>query len=887
MMKTRLTTGIIPKSAGKSLKLDSRRTTARPGWTTVLFALFFMLVMNRPLIFGQITGETSAETSEIETSFRFDRVTSFSHLPDGIDVWDGGAHMQVTVLRDDVLRFRVSRSGKFAEDTSWAVLPESRQSRASATADDARGKIGFVTRALRFSIVRATGVSTISDVDGNVFQQDARPIEFFGNSFRVFKTMPLDEHYFGLGDKTGPLDRRGQAFIMWNTDAYSFQESTDPIYKSIPYFMTFRAGRALGVFLDNTWRSNFDFGKETPNVVSFGAVDGPLDYYVFYGPMPKRVVETYAWLTGRMPLPPMWALGYQQSRYSYVPQSRVMEIADRLRADHIPADTIYLDIEFQQHNRPFTIDREKFPDFPGMIAQLAAKNFHTVAITDLHIAKVPDGSYKPHASGLAEDRFVRNPDGSIYYGAVWPGLCAFPDFTQSETREWWGNLYHDFSAMGVAGFWNDMNEPSIFNTPTHTMPEDVIHRIDEPGFAKRTARHAEIHNIYGMENSRATFEGVRKLDPEHRPFVLTRATFAGGQRYAATWTGDNSSTWNHLRLTTPMLENLGLSGFAMSGADVGGFAGTPQRDLLTKWFEIGAFQPIDRDHTEKWTGDQEPWVGGPEAEAIRRRFIEERYRLMPYLYTIAEESSRTGVPIERPLFLEFPEAATDRHPIDIDLPAAGEFLLGPDLLIAPAPFPDKLDNYVVEFPTAEWFDYWTGQRVPKPAPADPEPNAPVSPLDLIPLTAWIHPELATLPVYVRGGAILPVAPLVQSTNEAPEGPLTLRVYATSYAGSARGNNCQGTLYLDDGKSYAYLKGENLRMEFSCEVTPDGLRVTIGKHQGSYASWWKEIRIEVFGWSANKGKASVDGTPLAAPSVTDRSLYVTVPDNGRGAVVEFE
>jgi alpha-glucosidase len=599
------------------------------------------------------------------------------------------------------------------------------------------------------------------------------------------------------------------------------------------------------------------------------------------------VVETYTWLTGRTALPPIWALGYQQSRYSYVPQSRVMEIADRLRADHIPADAIYLDSEFQQHNRPFTIDRDQFPDFPGMIAQLAAKNFHTVAITDLHIAKASDGSYMPYTSGLAGDRFVKNADGSVYYGSVWPGLCAFPDFTQSGTREWWGNLYRDFSAMGVAGFWNDMNEPSIFNTLTHTMPEDVVHRIDEPGFVKRTARHAEIHNIYGMENSRATFEGLKKLDPVHRPFVLTRASFAGGQRYAATWTGDNSSTWNHLRLTTPMLENLGLSGFALSGADVGGFAGTPQNDLLTKWFEIGAFQPIDRDHTEKWTGDQEPWVGGPEAEAIRRRFIEERYRLMPYLYTIAEEASRTGVPIERPLFLEFPEAAHDLHPIDVDLTAAGEFLLGPDLLIAPAPFPEKLDNYVVEFPTAEWYDYWTGQRVPKPAPADPEPNAPVSPLDLIPLSAWVHPALSTLPVYVRGGAILPIAPLVQSTNETPTGPLTLRVYTPRFAGNNGANDCRGSLYFDDGKSYAYLKGESLRMDFSCEVTPDALRVKIGMHDGSYAPWLKEIRIEIFGWSTKKGKASIDGTPLAAPATTDRSLFVTVPDTGRGAVVEVE
>jgi alpha-glucosidase len=281
MMKTRLITGIIPTSAGQFLKFDSQRTTAWPGGTTVLSALFIMLIMSCPLVFGETSGEQSSETSANETSFRFDRITSFSQLPDGIDVWDGSAHMQVTALREDVLRVRVSRSGKFGEDASWAVLPESRQSRASAVADDAKDKVGFATKALRFSIDRASGESTISDLDGNILQQDAQPIEFVGNTFRVSKTMPLDEHYFGLGDKPGPLDRREQAFTMWNTDAYSFQESTDPIYKSIPYFMTFRAGRALGVFLDNTWRSSFDFGKQIPSVVSFGAVDGPLDYYVF------------------------------------------------------------------------------------------------------------------------------------------------------------------------------------------------------------------------------------------------------------------------------------------------------------------------------------------------------------------------------------------------------------------------------------------------------------------------------------------------------------------------------------------------------------------------------------------------------------------------------
>jgi alpha-glucosidase len=837
--------------------------------------LVLVFFLNAPVLLQGQADSTGASAIELNS------LTSFSPLPNGIDLRDGDARMQIVALREDVVRIRVSRSQEFAEDASWAVLKEARQSRVAVTSYNAPGAIGFQTHVLQVSINRQTFALTISDRDGNVLQKDVRPIEFHGESFRVYKAMPLDEHYFGLGDKPGPLDRRDQAFTMWNTDSYAFQESTDPIYKSIPYFMAFRSGRAIGVFLDNTWRSSFDFGKQSNDTYSFGAVSGPLDYYVFYGPTPKQVVQTYAWLTGTTPLPPIWALGFQQSRYSYTPQARVLEIANRLRTDHIPADAIYLDIDYQEHNRPFTVDRNRFPDFPGMISELASKNFHVVAITDLHIAKYPGHGYAPYDTGIAGDHFVKNPDGTVYSGDVWPGPSVFPDFTRAQTRDWWGGLYRDFSKMGVAGFWNDMNEPSVFNTPTKTMPEDVIHRIDEPGFISRSPRHAEIHNVYGMQNSRATVEGLQHLNPDLRPFVLTRASYAGGQRYAATWTGDNSSTWNHLRLTTPMLENLGLSGFAFSGADVGGFAGTPQPDLLTKWIEIASFQPIERDHAEKGTGDHEAWVGGAEPESIRKRFIEERYRLMPYLYAVAEEASRTGIPIERPLFLEFPGAASDHHPIDVDPQAAGEFLLGPDILIAAPPYPDKLDNYVVEFPSAKWYDYWTGQLVPKPAPAaDRDPNAPPSPTDLVPLTTWIHPEVASLPVFVRAGAILPVAPLVQSTNEIPQGPLTLRVYS--------GDECAGHVYLDDGKTYAYKTGASLQMDFRCEVNANGLRIRLGEHKGSYPAWWRDIHIEIYGWSPGQRRARLNGSNIEATmDLSPGKVSLTIPDDGRGEVLEIE
>jgi alpha-glucosidase len=802
-------------------------------------------------------------------------------LPNGIDIQTADARLRIVALREDVLRITVAHGSALPEDASWAVLPASRHSSVPVAIKASSSHFGFHTHALVVEVDKKTLQITVRDSSGKVLQEDARPVSFQGDAFRVYKAMPLDEHYFGLGDKTGPIDRRNEAFTLWNTDAYRFQESTDPLYKSIPYFMTFRTGVATGILFDNTWRTSFDFGKESEGIYSFGAPAGPLDYYVFYGPSPKQVVETYAWLTGLPPLPPLWSFGFQQSRYSYMTQARVLEVANRLRADSIPADAIYLDIDFQDRNRPFSVNREAFPDLPGMVAQLKAENFHVVTITDLHIANAPGQNYAAYDSGIAGDHFVKNPDGSIFTGKVWPGPSVFPDFTRPQTRAWWGTLYAGLHNDGVEGFWNDMSEPSVFDTPNKTMPENVVHRIDEPGFAPRTATHAEIHDVYGMENSRATFEGLLALDPANRPFVLTRATYAGGQRYAATWTGDNSSSWNHLRLATPMLENLGLSGFAFSGADVGGYAGTPSLELLTKWFEIAAFQPIDRDHTEKYTGDQEPWVGGPEQEAIRRHFIETRYQLMPYIYTLAQESSRTGLPMLRPLFLEFPDAAPDRHPIDTDNAVAGEFLLGPDLLIAPSPYPDEQDTYSVELPTSDWFDFWTGEKIPFVEPAAPlTPDPTAVPGQKTPLSVRITPALAQLPVFVRAGSILPIAPIVQSTNQTPQGPLTLRIYV--------GDRCAGSLYQDDGKTYAFHHGAYLKMNFSCEITAQGLRLTLSPHDGSYPAWWKEIHAEVYGWSAKQDRVFAHDQELPIHiEHGPQSISFTLPDDGKGQEVEVK
>ncbi|HEX3354040.1 MAG TPA: TIM-barrel domain-containing protein [Terriglobales bacterium] len=844
------------------------------GWRCERFLVFFSGVV----LFGAgiASGSGQAQTAAASQAVTLDAVTNSQTRRDGIDIQAGPASLRITALRDDILRVRVAPGGTFPEDASWAVLPGPRSQSVDVQPVQDAASVGFRTSALDVRVERDPLRIVVRDLAGNVISADAigRPTQFQLGGFSVHKSMPGDEHYFGLGDKAGTFDRRNQAYTLWNTDIGT-QESIDPIYKSIPFFLGIGGGRSYGLFLDNTWRSWFDFGKQSRDAYSFSAEGGPLDYYLIYGPSPKQVVEGYAYLTGTHPLPPLWSLGFQQSRYSYYPESQIREIAGRFRHDKIPGDVLYLDIDYQYRNRPFTVDPRAFPNFPGLVSDLRKQHFHLVLITDLHIAHAPNQGYSPYDTGEAGNQFVKKADGSEYVGVVWPGPAVFPDFTRAQTRVWWGGLYKEFVQNGVAGFWNDMNEPAVFDGPGKTMPLDNVHRIEEPGFTTRTATHSEIHNIVGLENARATYDGLLKLRPDERPFVLTRATFAGGQRYGFTWTGDNSSTWNHLRLATQQLLNLGISGISFVGDDIGGFNGSPAPDLLTRWIEVGAFNPMFRDHTTKGSLMQEVWVHGPEQEAIRRRYIETRYRLLPYIYTLAEESSRTGLPMVRPIFLEFPEVFTPPSNGFGNLDS--EFLLGPSLLVAPQPFAETMDNYVVSFPNGPWYDFWTGLKtaIPPPEPSIVQVSTDINkngPGTQYPFRPFIHPTLDTLPVYVRGGSILPLQPLVQSTDETPNGPLELRVYP--------GPQCNGSLYLDDGHTFRYQHGEFLRQAFTCQSDGNSLRVSFAARQGTYAPWWKTVEVVIYDWPSAQANATLSGSASALKTSYDaaqHALHVTIPD----------
>ncbi|MEO8455761.1 MAG: TIM-barrel domain-containing protein [Sphingomicrobium sp.] len=729
-------------------------------------------------------------------------------LPNGIELSNGSTSIRVTAVTDSILRVRVARGNAFGEDSSWAVPAEVRRRSAAVQALPN----GFRTAAVAVHVEPRTLQLVVSDLQGRTIVADSPDaIRFAGSGFSLKKSLPIGEHIYGLGDKTGALDRLGGTFVDWNTDAFGFAPSSDPIYKSIPFYIGVgEGGTSYGLFLDNSWRAGFDFGHRNPAAIEISAPDGPIDYYVIAGPTTGEVVRRYVELTGKPPMPPLWALGYQQSRWGYKSDADIRGIAARLRGDRIPVDVIWMDIDYQDRDRPFTVDTKAFPNLKKLNADMGAKGIRLVAITDLHVAYLPNQGYAPYESGLAGHHFVRKPDGSLYVAPVWPGPSVFPDFTRAATREWWGGLYKDFIADGFSGFWNDMNEPAVFETPTKTMPLDNLHRIESDDFAPRDATHSEIHNVYGMQNTRGTFEGMERLRPGVRPFVMTRASYAGGQRYAVTWTGDNSSTWDHLRLCVEQLTNLGLSGFAYSGCDVGGFIGGASPDLLTRWYEIAAFTPVFRNHSAHDAPRMEPWVDGPVHLAIRRRFIEERYRLMPYFYALAEQNARTGDPLMRPLFYDYPDA------LKLSCDPALSFTVGRDLLVSAPPRPESPQPFDICLPAGGWYDYWTGLLVSEHK-----------------LTKT--PKLDVVPVFVRAGAILPRQPLVQSTSETPNGPLQLDVYP--------GDDCRGSLYFDDGVTVG---GPSLRQAIECSVNDKGIELRFRAREGAWRPWWKQIAVTVHG-----------------------------------------
>jgi alpha-glucosidase len=701
----------------------------------------------------------------------------------------------VRPLTEGVIHFRSAPSRRWAPRRSWAVTRP----------DDEYPEVDFdvVSGGDGISIVTDGLITTIDDrgrvavLDGQrTLLQDADPLGGPENRrSRWTHDMPDGRRYYGFGERTGFLEKRGRRYTCWTTDEWRHQgPSTDALYVAIPFYIALDpGGEAFGVYLDSTFRSVFDLTDLDARRMVMSTGTETLDWYVLDGPEPARVVERFSELVGRAPMPPRWALGYHQARWSYGSEAEVREIASRLRSERIPADAIHLDIDHMQDYRVFTWDTERFPDPPALTASLASMGLRTTVVVDAAIAVDPDvGVY---AEGREQGMYVRSsPDCNSpdLTGYVWGGLSVLPDHTRADVRSWWGSLYRRYLDAGIAGFLNDMNEPALHDRPF----DDPDSQNTEPppetpfGDSPETTTHAEVRNVYGHLEDQATREGLLRAQPTARPFLVTRSGFAGIQRHAVVWTGDNASTWEHLEMSLPQLVNLGLSGVPIAGADIGGFFEDCPPELLVRWMQLGALYPFARNNSAKDTARQEPWAWGEPTTSRCRRAIELRYRLLPYLYTVAQEASTSGAPILRALFYHHPD-----DPTAADL--ANQAYVGPNLLIAPVVQPGKAEREVY-LPAGEWFDVRTGVR-------DRGPGH-------ILVSAGLDEGL---PVFARGGSIVPTAAVSASTGEGSFDPLILEVYP------ARDGRARGRLYEDDGLSMAYENGDHRTTRFTAESTTTG------------------------------------------------------------------
>ncbi|HEY3663674.1 MAG TPA: TIM-barrel domain-containing protein, partial [Chthoniobacterales bacterium] len=610
--------------------------------------------------------------------------------------------------------------------------------------------------------------------------------EFFQQNGRAGASLAIPEEasLYGTGEATGPLLRNGKSIVVWNTDCYAYGDLKSPrLYQSHPWVLGVRPdGTAFGVLFETTWKATLSTG---PDKIIFKSEGAPFRVVVLDRESPQAVVRGLAELTGKMSLPPKWALGFHQCRYSYYPDAKVREIADEFRQRKLPCDVIWLDIHYMNGYRIFTFDPERFPDPKSTNDYLHKHGFHSVWMIDPGVKK--ERGYSVYDSGTNKNLWVQNNRGQPFVGEVWPGDCVFPDFTMPATRQWWAGLYKDYLAKGVDGVWNDMNEPAVFNGPDHSMPEDNQHR---GGGALPPGPHLLYHNVYGMLMVSATRQGLLDARPDKRPFVLTRANHLGGQRYAATWTGDNNAAPGYLKMSVPMSLNLSLSGQPLNGPDIGGYSGAITPELYGQWIAMAPFFPFSRAHTSVDNPPREPWTQGPEIEKVARTALERRYRLLPYLYTCAYVAASLGDPIMQPVFFADPK--------DPDLRAEeGAFLFGPDLLVIP-----------------RWSD------------------SPKLPKGIWREISLLDPEHESdgyqAQVKVRGGAIVPLGKVIQSTGENSLDPLTLLVCLDE------SGHASGDLYEDAGDGFGYQKGEYALTHYAAHREGDSVLVKIEKRSGSQA-----------------------------------------------------
>ncbi|MFN3639314.1 MAG: glycoside hydrolase family 31 protein [Flavobacterium sp.] len=734
------------------------------------------------------------------------KVISFEQDADNILFFtENNVVLKITVLRDSLLRFRYTTKGYFNKDFSYAIDKNQSHGYNELKVTEHKDFYLITTSKIKCRILKSNTKITLYDLDGFTILDDElgfhweESYEFGGNIVKMTKHSQEGECYYGMGDKATHLNLKGKRVENWATDQYAFHREQEPLYKVVPFYIGLHHNKAYGIFFDNTFRTFFDFCHERRNITSFWAEGGEMNYYFFYGPEMKDVVKTYTHLTGKPELPPMWTLGFHQCKWSYYPESKVREVASMFRKLKIPCDAIYLDIDYMEGFRCFTWNKEYFPDPKKMVTELAQDGFKTVAIIDPGI-KI-DKDYWVYQEALEKDYFCKRADGPYM-----KGKCNFPDYTNPEVREWWAGLYKELiSDIGVKGVWNDMNEPAVMEVPTKTFPLDVRHDYDG-----HPCSHRKAHNIYGTQMARATYEGVKRFAYPKRPFIITRSAYSGAQRYTSSWTGDNVATWEHLWIANIQMQRMSMSGMGFTGSDIGGFAEQPSGELFARWVQLGIFHPFCRVHSSGDHGDQEPWSFGTEVVDIVRKFIELRYQLLPYLYTMFWKYVNEGDPMLKSLVYFDQEDVQTHYRTD-------EFIFGSQILVCPILEPNALGRRMY-LPKGNWYNYWTNERVEGKK------------------ELWVKTDYNQIPIFIKEGAIIPKYPVQQYVGELEITEISLDVYYKI-------GKEKSLVYEDAQDGYDYNKGRFSLRTFT--LTGKENELMIQQHvEGKYENGYQHFTVNL-------------------------------------------
>jgi alpha-glucosidase len=736
-------------------------------------------------------------------------VTSVAGTSDGISGKTATAFFQVRIYNDNVIRIRVSQH-EIMDDFSYVMISGPSEETIFDVMEIGNSFI-IETGVIDLEIVKEPEFRAIfRNKSGKVINEDV-PGDGFGTSFignrsTLYKKLFPDERFVGLGEVLGNLDHRGSAYTLNNTDTYKYGDQRMPMYVSIPFYIGIHDSLVYGLFYNNTYKTFFNFGISTP-FTSITADGGDVDYYFIYDENIERILYHYTSLTGRMPLPPRWSLGYHQSRCSYFPQNNVKILAETFRAKNIPIDCIVLDADYLQDYEPFRINTKRFPDMPGLTSYLASLDIEVTASVNPGI-KV-DSTYFAHFDGLKKDVFVKYSDGSLYTADIAPSTNNFVDFTNPRAREWWKDNMKFLPDNGIHGYWNDMNEPAVGGS---YLPDNLLFDFDG-----HKANALQAKNLYGMLMARSSYESALKFGGNRRPFVLTRSGFAGVQRYATVWTGDNTSKDEYLLGGTLLNTQLGLSGLSFVGDDIGGYIGVTSKDLFTRWIEVGAFEPFMRNHKEAFAPANEPWSCGEEAEAIAKEYIGFRYRLMPYLYSTFHKASETGMPVVRSLCIG--------NPFDelvYDYLYQYQFMCGGAILVVPVTSGEKSKKFYL--PEGKWYDLYSDKAY--------DGNQELAK----------ECRIYEIPLFVKASSIIPMQSLVQSTKQQPSDTLFVHIYNGDEANVFE-------YYEDDGSTMDYRDGKYCKRLITFD--PDKEEITFSRNEGSFRSGFIYLKCIFHGFGEMK------------------------------------